>query len=197
MVLLAAGVGAAFLIEGVEGVEVEDLATGELANVPARLLEKRLGALGVVHVGHRHAPVRQGARGVELRCLAEGAFRLEVEERMELGDPLVDERLGLGVTRRDGEGYFSHAGHERRGMARAIVERLAVDRVARGGNGGVRLARRGGRLGRLIGSQGNRQKSDSRTNPADGPFRSHRRVSTVQPGRRGAITKSRANRAPG
>ena len=48
---------------------------------------------------------------------------------MELGDALVDELLGLGLGGRDGEVDLAHPGHQRGGMARAVVERLAVDRV--------------------------------------------------------------------
>ena len=50
---------------------------------------------------------------------------------MKLGDSLVDERLGLGLGGRDGEMDLALAGHEVGMMSRAVVEGLAVERVAR------------------------------------------------------------------
>ena len=78
----------------------------------AGFLEEPLGPLGVVHVGHGHAPVGHGAVGVDLRGLAERPLGLEVKEGMELGNSLVDERLGFGLLGGDREVDLAHAGHE-------------------------------------------------------------------------------------
>src|SRR5205085_2758348 len=67
---------------------------------------------------------------------------------------------GLGLSRGDGEVDLAHAVEEPGGLAGAVVEHLAVDRVAGGRHGGVGLAGGGGRLVRLIGPRGQGQGDD-------------------------------------
>jgi hypothetical protein len=58
---------------------------------------------------------------------------------MELGNPLVDERLSFRAGGRDREVDFPHAGHPIRPVPRTIVERLAVKGMARCRHRGIGL----------------------------------------------------------
>ena len=64
---------------------------------------------------------------------------------MKLSDALIEKRLGLRFFARDLELHATRAGHERGGLPRTFVERLAVERMTGGGRIG-----RAGILIRLV-----------------------------------------------
>ena len=69
---------------------------------------------------------------------------------MELGDALVNEGLYLGRLAGDKKVDLAHTGHQIGGVARSLIERFTMDRMAGGGNGRIGLGGRRGRLDWLI-----------------------------------------------
>lgn len=100
------------------------------------------GAFFVFEIGHGHAPVAHEAGGVELEDGAERAFGFPVPEAVKLGDALIEIGGDFRVGGSDWEGDVAAAWEEREAAARAFVEAVAVDGVARGsvcGERGIRL----------------------------------------------------------
>ncbi len=123
----------------VEGVDVHRLAFGGMAAKLLGVIKKFLRPLAVVGIGHRHAPVADGAIGIEHRRLAKGSLRLEVPKAVQLPDALLDELLDLFLhvqMRRCNLKFDSPRPlHEIGGLPRPFVECLAVGRMP-GGQGG-------------------------------------------------------------
>ena len=91
-----------------------------------RLLDEARGALRIIDVRHRHAPVGHRAVRIERRRLAEGALRLEIPKPMKLPDALIEKLLRQLVLRRHREMHLSDAFHQHRRLPRAFIEGLAI-----------------------------------------------------------------------
>ena len=118
------------LVEVLHRGDPQLLALAGLGLALGGLDEEALGALLVVHVRQRHAPVRHRGVGIERAGLTMRALGFEIPKAMLLRHALGEELLALGVLRRDREIDLRHPIHEHGSLTRSLIESLTVQRVA-------------------------------------------------------------------
>ena len=101
-------------------------------------LDEFPGALRVVHVRQRHAPVGHRAVRVQRCDLTERSFGLEIPEAVHLPDALKEKLLRQGNLRRDRKVNLRHPFHQISRLTRPLIERLAMQGMPR--RRGVRVS---------------------------------------------------------
>ena len=114
------------LVKGRQAVDPQRLAWTGLRFAFNRFLDELLGAFFVVHVRHRHAPIRHGALRIEGPDLAERSLGLEVPESMQLPDPLIEQGLHAGHGTGHRQVHLAGPRHQIGGLARPLVEDFAM-----------------------------------------------------------------------